>query len=259
MKLPDLSKVLTFKPVVSLMLVILVCSTIWNNHRMSTLRSQLDEAEIAVATLKTKLEEVSLTSTVTSFELDKLKGSVAIIDGAVNAEGKRKQRILKVKNLVHEIAVKEGLTTAASLESSQLSEMATAIVDRADAEHIPVALLMALIRQESAFNPEAVSKKGAQGLTQVMPTTADDIKQWTQRSYYEPFRISHNVHFGAYYLGRMMRKFGWDKSKAVMAYNGGPEAVASWSAGVGKLWPETIDYEKQVMAFSRKYESLGVN
>lgn len=242
---------------------VVLCSLVflqgWTQVKLNRLTSELEAAQIDVATLESKLEEVRLASSAINFEVDKLKGSVAIIDGAVNAEGKRKQRILKVKTMIRELSMKEGLKDAQGLEPSQLSEMATAIVDRADAEHIPVALLMALIRQESAFNPEAISKKGAQGLTQVMPTTADDIKQWTQRSYYEPFRISHNVHFGAYYLGRMLRKFGWDKSKAVMAYNGGPEAVASWSAGVGKLWPETIDYEKQVMAFSRKYESLGVN
>lgn len=254
-----LKKWATFRVVVSSLAFVLAGMNVYNYVVTARLNAALEDANLRVASLELKLSEVQIAGNATTFELDKLKGSVAIIDGAVNAEGKRKQRILKVKNLIHEIAVKDHLPAAQSLEPSQLYEMATAIVDRSDAEHIPVALLMGLIRQESAFNPEAVSKKGAQGLTQVMPTTADDIKQWTQRSYYEPFRISHNIHFGAYYLGRMMRKFGWDKSKAVQAYNGGPEAVTSYYAGVGKLWPETIDYEQQVMAFARKYESMGVN
>ncbi len=244
---------------VSFFLILTLGLQIWSQYKIRHLTNELDVARTEIATLKTRTDDLTNASAITNFELDKLKGSVSIIDGAVNQEGKRKQRILKVKTLIREEAIKNGLKEAAALEPSQLAEMATAIVDRADAEHIPVALLMGLIRQESAFNPEAVSPKGAQGLTQVMPTTADDIKQWTSRSYYEPFRISHNIHFGAYYLGRMMRKFNWDKSKAIMAYNGGPEAVASWSAGVGKLWPETIEYEKQVMTYSRKFEGMGAN
>jgi hypothetical protein len=226
-------------------------------REVSQLTADLVLSNTKVSALAQTATDLETKLAATNFELDKAKGSITILDGAVNSEGKRKARINKVKQIIRDVSLKEGLKEAASLEASQLAEMATAIVDRADAEHIPVPLLMGLIRQESAFNPEAVSPKGAQGLTQVMPTTADDIKQWTARSYYEPFRISHNIHFGAYYLGRMMRKFGWNQNRAVMAYNGGPEAVASWVAGVGKLWPETIDYEKQVMDYARKYESMG--
>lgn len=226
--------------------------------RTSFLQHDLANAQLRTKELETKLVAVTEEAKITNFELDKVKGNVAIIDGAVNSEGKRKQRIIKVRDVIRRVAIAEKLEAASALEPSQLSEMATAIVDRADAEHIPVALLMGVIRQESGFNPEAVSKTGAQGLTQVMPSTADDIKQWTQRYYYEPFRISHNIQFGAYYLGRMMRKFEWNQSHAVMAYNGGPTAVVAYLADAGKLWPETIEYEQRVMFYKRQFESLGV-
>lgn len=194
----------------------------------------------------------------TEHDLSKLQGSFVILDNAINSNSKRKARINKVKEVIKNTAIREGLLVAQQLKPSELAEMATAIVDRADEEHIPVALLLALARQESAFNPNAVSRTGAEGLTQVMPTTADDIKQWTNRSYYEPFRISHNIMFGAYYLGRMLRKFNWNETHAVWAYNGGPEAVARHLAEERPLAKETVEYEIRVMGFKKKFESLGV-
>ncbi len=237
--------------------LLLLVLTAYLTSTVRTLNGSVLELNKAVDTLEQNTKDLKDELGSTKFELDKLKGNVTIIDGAVNSEGKRKARIAKVKKLIVDVAHRDNLKEAQLLEPSQLAEMATNIVDRADAEHIPVALLLGLIRQESAFNPNAVSVDGAQGLTQVMPTTADDIKQWTSRSYYEPFRISHNIWFGAYYLGRMLRKFGWNKTHAVWAYNGGPEAVAKYIAGTKQLYPETIDYETRVMRFAREFESMG--
>ena len=205
-----------------------------------------------------ELQALKEAAAIARHEADMLKGQVVVIDSAVNADKKRKARIVKVKESIL-AELKQIGPKAPVLEPWQVSEIATSIVDNCDEYDIPVPLLLGLIRQESAFNPNAVSLAGAQGLTQVMPTTAQDIKEWMGRNYYDPFKITHNIKFGAYYLNRMLRKFHYDEQKALWAYNAGPEHVYAYTAGVKKLWPETKNYEEAIAAYQKEFEALGIN
>lgn len=87
----------------------------------------------------------------------------------------------------------------------------------ADAYAIPRSLFRALIQQESGWNPYAVGKAGEIGLTQLMPTTANDlgVNAWNP---------DENLKGGAAYLKAQFTKFG-DWAKALAAYNGGPGGV----------------------------------
>jgi soluble lytic murein transglycosylase-like protein len=81
-------------------------------------------------------------------------------------------------------------------------------------------LLEAVARRESAFNPQAVSPKGAQGLMQIMPGTQRLL------GVTNPFDAGQSLDGGARYLRMMLDRFGGDVPKALAAYNAGPEAVA---------------------------------
>jgi hypothetical protein len=93
----------------------------------------------------------------------------------------------------------------------------------------------ARISVESSGNPAAVSKKGAQGLSQLMPGTAQDIARDLNETY-TPLRpgmtpeqqaasIDQNVRFGDYYLKKMKKEFGGNQTLAWAAYNAGPQRV----------------------------------
>lgn len=90
---------------------------------------------------------------------------------------------------------------------------------------VPVLLLMALVRQESAFHPEAGSSAGAFGLTQVIYPTGEaiaidlDMPRW---SFADLARPSVSMRFGAYYLGVQLESFDGHYLAALSAYNGGP-------------------------------------
>ena len=92
-------------------------------------------------------------------------------------------------------------------------------------------LLLALIRQESRFNPTATSYADARGLTQVIPPTARQIARrlgvWDFRmeSLYQPYR---SIAFGAWYLAEQVRRFDGDLLAALAAYNGGPGNARRW-------------------------------
>ncbi|MGR5298439.1 lytic transglycosylase domain-containing protein [Vibrio mediterranei] len=85
---------------------------------------------------------------------------------------------------------------------------------------VPKNLIIAVIKKESAFNPDAVSHKGAKGLMQLM-----DVH--TESASVNPFHPSSNIEIGTAYLARLLRKYD-DISLALAAYNAGEGAVKKY-------------------------------
>ena len=109
-------------------------------------------------------------------------------------------------------------------------------------------LVKAVIKAESAFNPQAVSKKGARGLMQLMPGTARDL------CVDDPFDPYDNLQGGVRYLRQMLDTFNGNVTLAVAAYNAGPGAVQNSNAG--PPYPETRTYVKRVLQYHREYLSM---
>lgn len=99
-------------------------------------------------------------------------------------------------------------------------------------------LLAGLIRQESNFNPYAVSHCGAMGLGQLMPETARSL------GVVDPFNASQNLEGAAKYLKQMLDKFGGNTTKALAAYNAGPGAVQKY--GGVPPYTETQNYVRSI-------------
>ncbi|WP_420132057.1 lytic transglycosylase domain-containing protein [Rhodopseudomonas sp.] len=114
-------------------------------------------------------------------------------------------------------------------------QLLTFVERAAQASAVPADFFKRLIRQESAFDPNAVSSKGAQGVAQFMPATA------AQRGLKNPFDPEEALLKSAELLKDLKNRFGnWGLAAA--AYNAGPERVRRWLAGTSRLPAETQHY-----------------
>jgi len=125
-------------------------------------------------------------------------------------------------------------------------QYAAALHFAANTANISPALLAALVWQESRWHPNAVSRKGAIGLTQLMPGTARDLRV-------DPSDPLANLIGGARYLRQLLDQFDGDVEKALAAYNAGPARVRS-AGGVPPI-PETMSY---VAAIVRRISTVSM-
>src|SRR6202521_3255540 len=114
-----------------------------------------------------------------------------------------------------------------------------AAIDQAASRHnVDPNLVRAVIKVESNFNPNAVSRKGAMGLMQLMPQTARQLRVEN------PFDPQQNVDAGVRHLKQLMESYGGDVKLTLAAYNAGQGAVAR-SAGVPHF-AETRNYVNRI-------------
>ena len=115
----------------------------------------------------------------------------------------------------------------------------------AAAAHVSVALVKAVVHAESGFDPSAVSPKGASGLMQLMPATAE---RYGVRNVFDP---AQNVAAGVHYLKDLLVEFNDNHRLALAAYNAGVGTVLRY--GGVPPYSETRTYVRRVMRYRSRY------
>lgn len=130
------------------------------------------------------------------------------------------------------------------LPRATYQEMVDAIADASQRYEVPPETILAVIRIESAFDPQAVSEAGAVGLMQVLPSTGEELARELRMPYSEATLRdpSSNIALGTCYLAKMLGRFD-DLSLALAAYNAGPGRVVPGGTPVN-------DYSSRVLAYA---------
>lgn len=112
------------------------------------------------------------------------------------------------------------------------------VAAKAKAFDVDPYLVLAVIREESRFNPRAVSRSGARGLMQIMPRTGRGIAKDLKKTGYRTTKLytpALNIEMGAYYLSNLIKNFQGNVYLSLAGYNGGPNKirkyVKSWYNG----------------------------
>jgi len=120
-------------------------------------------------------------------------------------------------------------------------------IEQASQNHtLDSALIRAVIHAESGFNANAISKRGAMGLMQIMPATATDLKLTN------PYDPAANIVAGSAYLAGLIKQFDGQLELALAAYNAGPQKVLRYQ----RIPPyaETQNYVRRVRQLLKRYQ-----
>lgn len=142
---------------------------------------------------------------------------------------KKAQRIMRSNENKKDIA-----------KGQEKGELHSIVSEKASKYNLDPSLVHAVIKAESNGNPYAVSRKGAMGLMQLMPSTARDL------SVNNPFDPEDNIDGGVRYLRYLINKFNGDLTLALAAYNAGPKTVEK-TGDVPRI-SETKQYIKKVLS-----------
>lgn len=112
-------------------------------------------------------------------------------------------------------------------------------------------LIRAVIKEESGFQPFALSTSGAMGLMQLMPGTAEGLGVTA------PYNIEQNILGGSTYLYYQLKEFDGNLELALAAYNAGPNAVKKY--GGIPPYDQTQKYVKKVLNSYEMYKAMGDN
>ena len=132
--------------------------------------------------------------------------------------------------------------------NAELDELDAFIDAAARRYKVPPALVRAVMHAESNFDPNALSPKGASGLMQLMPGTAEEMYVK------DIFDVRDNIEGGTRYLRVLANQFDGDMVKIIAAYNAGPEAVRKYGGNIPP-YEETQAYVRKVLDLYYQYKA----
>lgn len=176
-----------------------------------------------------------------------------ILDEKMSENDKKIEQVLEnnIPNEDYTPFEKEAINLKSKIDlKTQTNDVDKIIETFADKYNVDSDFIKAIIKQESGFNPNATSKKGAMGLMQLMPKTA---KSLGVADAYNPWE---NIEGGVKYLKGFLDKYDNNRELALAAYNAGPSAVSKY--GGVPPYKETQNYINAIMSTYNKIKGSAL-
>ena len=152
---------------------------------------------------------------------------------------------------IKEAEVKESVELKSKIDlKAQKADIDELIATFSEKYDVDGDFIKAIIKQESGFNAKATSKKGAMGLMQLMPKTAESL------GVVDAYNPSENIEGGVKYLKGLLEKYDNNKELALAAYNAGPGTVKKY--GGIPPYKETQNYVNAIMGTYNKVKEAGL-
>lgn len=199
---------------------------------------QLSQILAAYLLQSTYASQDNQTGMLFSVILDKMLEGQSLNNGQATLQGNTD------KNVTLEKVIKDNIKS---------TDLDGAIKEAANKYGVEEELIKAVIKQESGFNQNAVSKAGAIGLMQLMPKTADSLGV-------NPYDALENIDGGTKYLRGLLNSFSGNKALALAAYNGGIGRMKKLGVDtveeISKMPSETRNYVNKVLKNYEQYKKL---
>lgn len=181
-----------------------------------------------------------------------LNARMDTLGSAIDPESKRRSLVKTIRDAIVE-------NTDRTLSIGKLNEIANAVIDFGYEQNLPFAMVLAQMKQESDFNPTAISHAQAKGLMQILDhpqrSTADEIAGELGYRGYNIWHTRVNVRFGCFYMRKMLTAFNNNYEDALRAYNFGPHRVLEVKAGDidYSLSKVVVENEEEISYLVNKY------
>lgn len=204
------------------------------NGEIQVLAEELVAYQIQARTFNSKIEEMN--------------SYILFMEQSIPDINKRNSKAKAVKEIVNS-AIKNTKQNFFKSER-EYNDYILSVVDYSEKYRVPVSLILAVSRQESNFNPRAVSSTNAQGVMQLIPSTSKFCADSLKKEQHDPFYVRDSVQCGTWYLRQMLDMFK-DEELVIKAYNVGPTYVIKYKGA--DLPEETVDYHEKVSGFIAEY------
>lgn len=246
----------TLSTFLSLWILVLIIDDLNKTKQLETLRTRYDLQE---RKMKMLIEDTDNEIAFYMYKDNELTTIASMLVKTVLATDLKQTKTKEVRNIIRNTITSlpdtDEYLAAKNLNSTDISRIAKYIVEYSDQYEIPLSLAVALIKQESAFNFRAVSRTGAQGLAQLMPSTAEVVKKQLGKTEYDPWDTQNNIQFGLFYFSTLLDLYK-DRPEqyrlAVNAYNAGPGNVFK------VLRRETIQHETYIFRYASEFREQGL-